>query len=66
MHDLMLRVIEITGGKSALARKLGVHRQQIQQWEVPPVKYVKKIAALTNGKVSETALMRAILERKAA
>ncbi len=66
MSTILMRAISLAGGKSALARKLGISRQNIQQWEVAPVKYVKKIAQATGGKVSEAALMREILDKRAA
>lgn len=66
MDSALERAVKIIGGKSKLAKGLGVHRQQVSTWTVPPIKYVKRISAMTGGKVSIDALMRGIVEEKAA
>lgn len=66
MSNALERAFKIVGGKSALARELGLSRQQVSAWRVPPIKYIKRIAQITGGKVSETALLREILEKRAA
>mgnify|MGYP000632935175 FL=1 len=35
------------GGQSALARKLGISQQSIQQWVVVPLKRVKQVSEIT-------------------
>lgn len=41
------KAIKIAGGQSALARKLGISQQSIQQWVVVPVKRVKQVSEIT-------------------
>lgn len=41
------KVIKKAGGQSALARKLGISQQSIQQWVVVPLKRVKQVSEIT-------------------
>nr|DAL95761.1 MAG TPA: SOS-response transcriptional repressor [Caudoviricetes sp.] len=41
------KAIKKAGGKSALARKLGISQQSIQQWVVVPLKRVKQVSEIT-------------------
>jgi DNA-binding transcriptional regulator YdaS (Cro superfamily) len=41
------KAIKIAGGQSALARKLGISQQSIQQWVVVPLKRVKQVSEIT-------------------
>lgn len=62
---VMERVFNIVGGKAEVAQRLGLHRQQVEVWDIPPIKYVRRLSAMTNGKISENQLLRAILDKKA-
>lgn len=41
------KTIKKAGGQSALARKLGISQQSIQQWVVVPLKRVKQVSEIT-------------------
>lgn len=41
------KAIKKAGGQSALARKLGISHQSIQQWVVVPLKRVKQVSEIT-------------------
>lgn len=41
------KAIKKAGGQSALARKLGISQQSIQQWVVVPPKRVKQVSEIT-------------------
>lgn len=41
------KAIKKAGGQSALARKLGISQQSIQQWVVVPLKRVKQVSEIT-------------------
>ena len=41
------KAIKIAGGQRALARKLGISQQSIQQWVVVPLKRVKQVSEIT-------------------
>lgn len=41
------KAIKIAGGQSALARKLGISQQSIQQWVFVPLKRVKQVSEIT-------------------
>ena len=41
------KAIKKAGGQSALARKLGISQQSIQQWVVVPLKRVKQDSEIT-------------------
>mgnify|MGYP002612734003 FL=1 len=41
------KAIKKAGGQGALARKLGISQQSIQQWVVVPLKRVKQVSEIT-------------------
>ena len=43
----LLRAIEIAGSGEVLARRLGITRQALQQWDKIPAKYLIPIERLT-------------------
>lgn len=45
--DALKKAIKKAGGQSALARKLGISQQSIQQWVVVPLKRVKQVSEIT-------------------
>ena len=46
------RVLELSGGKSALARALGVTPQAVQAWSRVPADRVLAVEAIVSGKVT--------------
>lgn len=55
------KVVNMVGGQTALAHKLGVGQSHVWKWinqnGQAPAKYIKKISALTNGEVTVEALL---------
>ncbi|WP_281536442.1 transcriptional regulator [Parasutterella excrementihominis] len=49
------KAIKKAGGQSALARKLGISQQSIQQWVVVPLKRVKQVSEITGVPCEELA-----------
>lgn len=46
-QSALKKAIKKAGGQSALARKLGIRPQSVQQWKVVPFKRIKKVSAVT-------------------
>lgn len=62
MDKSLRKAIDRIGSISATARLLGIPRQAVQAWTVPPMKHVKRIAEASG--VSEAELMRGVLDHK--
>lgn len=54
-QSALRKAIKIAGGQSALARKLGIRPQSVQQWKVAPLKRVKKVSDVTGIPCKELA-----------
>ena len=56
------RAVEIIGSQTALAKILGVKQAHVWNWlnihKRSPAKYIRRISLATNGKVSESDLLK--------
>lgn len=45
--EALKKAIEKMGGQSALARRLGISPQSVQQWKRVPLRRVKRVSQIT-------------------
>ena len=47
MDKALLKVLKVVGGRRALAKRLGISRQAVQQWRRVPLEHMAEIERLT-------------------
>lgn len=60
MNQPLQKTLEHVGGQSALAKRLGIRQQSVQQWKKIPPKRALEIEKITDGAVT----VREILEQQ--